>query len=127
MKVQENLDQLYKWQENNNMQFNGTKFQVLRCGLNEELKNDTTYFTDNMENVIDRFESVKDLGMIMSDDARFEDHIEKVTKTVRQKVGWIVTTFYTRKTNHMKHLWRHWCSVTLTTAVNCICQAKVKE
>ena len=33
-----------------------------------------------MENVIDRFESVKDLSMIMSDDARFHDHIEKVTK-----------------------------------------------
>ena len=28
--VQENLDQLYKWQESNNMKFNGTKFQVVR-------------------------------------------------------------------------------------------------
>ena len=59
-----------------------------------------------MENVIDRFESVKDLGMIMSDDARFHDHIEKVTKKVRQEVWWIVRTFYTRKTNHMKQLWK---------------------
>ena len=43
MKVQENLDQLYKWQENNNMQFNGTKFQVLRYGPNKELKNDVIW------------------------------------------------------------------------------------
>ena len=81
MRVQENL---YKWQEDNNMQFNGTKFQVMRHGLNEDVKNDTIYFTDNMENVIDRFTSVKDLGMILSDDSRFEEHIDKVSKTVRQ-------------------------------------------
>ena len=106
IKVQENLDTLYKWQENNNMQFNGTKFQVLRYGLNEDVKNDTIYFTDNMENIIERFSSVKDLGMILSDDARFEEHIEKVSKTVRQKVGWITRTFFTRNTDHMKHLWK---------------------
>ena len=73
IKVQENLDTLYKWQENNNMQFNGTKFQVLRYGLNEDVKNDAIYFTDNMENIIDRFSSVKDLGMILSDDVSLKN------------------------------------------------------
>ena len=44
--------------------------------------------------------------MILSDDVRFEEHIEKVSKTVRQKVGWITRTFFTRNTQHMKHLWK---------------------
>ena len=42
----------------------------------------------------------------MSDDAKFEEHIEKVSKTVRQKVGWITRTFFTRNTDHLKHLWK---------------------
>ena len=60
---------------------------------------DTLYFTDNMENVIDRFSSVRDQGMMLSDDARFEEHVEKVSKTVRQKVGWITRTLFTRNTS----------------------------
>ena len=68
VKVHENLDKLYKWQNINNMKFDGPKFQVLRYGPNEEVKNDTVYSTDNMENVIHIFSSVRDLRMILSDD-----------------------------------------------------------
>ena len=49
---------------------------------------------------------VKDLGVILTENARFESHIEKVSKTVRQKIGWIMRTFYTRITQHLKHLWK---------------------
>ena len=88
------------------MKFNGTKFQVVRYGANENIKNDTTYFTDKMENIIEQFSTVKDLGVILTEDTRFESHIEKVSKTVRQKIGWIMRTFYTRNTKHLKHLWK---------------------
>ena len=33
--LQVSLDQLYKWQEENNMKFNGDKFQVLRLGKHQ--------------------------------------------------------------------------------------------
>ena len=49
---QENLEKLNKWQSDNNMKFNGSKFQLLRYSSNENLKKDTVYFTPNMENVI---------------------------------------------------------------------------
>ena len=49
--LQMNLDLLYLWQEENKMLFNGTKFQLLRYGQNEDINNDTLYFTDNTENV----------------------------------------------------------------------------
>ena len=104
--LQMNLDLLYLWQEENKMLFNGTKFQLLRYGPNEDLKNDTLYFTDKTENVIERFSSLRDLGMILSDDAKFNAHIDKVSKKVRQKVGWIMRSFYTRSLNHMKQLWK---------------------
>ena len=80
--MQENLEKLYEWQTKNNMKFNGKKFQVLRYGSNEELKNNTMYFTEETENVIEQFSELRDLGIILSDDAKFSKHIDKIVKTV---------------------------------------------
>ena len=64
-KLQKNLDLLFELQEENNMLFNGSKYQVLRYGPNEDLKNETLYFTDNTEHIIERFSSLRDLGVTM--------------------------------------------------------------
>ena len=104
--LQEDLDALYKWAEENNMKFNGKKFQVMRYGSDEDLKNDTLYFTENTENIVERQETIRDLGVMMSDDASFKDHIDKVMKKVRQKTGWVLRTFYSRKTMLMKTLFK---------------------
>ena len=45
------------------MEFNKKKFQVVRYGLNEELKENTIYFAGNYDEVIVRFDSVWDLGI----------------------------------------------------------------
>ena len=45
------------------MVFNGSKFQVMRYGDNEDLKNDINYFTDETSEIIDRFETLRDLGV----------------------------------------------------------------
>ena len=104
--LQEELDILYKWADENNMKFNGKKFQVVRYGKDENLKNETLYFTENTENIVERQEVVRDLGVLMSDDATFKDQIEKVAKKVRQKIGWVLRTFYSRKTLLMKTLFK---------------------
>ena len=59
------------------MKFNGSKFQCIRYGQNEDLKNDTVYLTANMEGVIDQSSNLRDLGVILSDDAKFDLHIKK--------------------------------------------------
>ena len=41
-----------------------------------------------MEDVIQQFSSLSDLGVIISDNVKFNEHIEKVTKVVRKKIGW---------------------------------------
>ena len=104
--LQEELDILYEWAEENNMKFNGKKFQVVRYGKDENLKDETLYFTENTENIVERYETVRDLGVMMSDDATFKDQIEKVAKKVRQKTGWVLRTFYSRKTLLMKTLFK---------------------
>ena len=74
--LQNELDILYKWAEENNMEFNGKKFQVVRYGKDENLKDETLYFTENTENIVERQETVRDLGVMMSDDASFKDQID---------------------------------------------------
>ena len=77
-----------------------------RYGHNEELKNNTDYFSGNYEEVIERFDSIRDLGVQMSDDASFNEQIEKVCKKSRQKSGWIFRTFYCRRPDFLKQMFK---------------------
>ena len=77
---QEDLDQFYDWALKNNMSFNESKFVVLRYGKNTTLKQNTTYFTENLNLPIDEFDHHKNLGVIMSADGKFDDHISSVIK-----------------------------------------------
>ena len=103
-KLQVELAKLDKWAKDNNMEFNKKKFQVMRYGQNEELKNSTTYFAGNYDEVIDRYASLRDLGIQLSDDGTFEEHIENICKKARQKCGWLMRTFYNRNCKFMKEM-----------------------
>ena len=72
----------------------------------KNIKDDTLYFTDNMEDVIERYEKLKDLGIIMNDKVDFTDHVTNVTKKTRHKMGWIIGSFHCRKTHFMKHMFK---------------------
>ena len=56
---QDDLEELYKWQKENNMMFNGTKFEVLRYGKNEDIKNTCNYLTPNDEEIIEKKSSLR--------------------------------------------------------------------
>lgn len=94
--LQNDLNKMYTWALENNMQFNGTKFQLMRFGDNEDLKENTIYFTEDMKEVIERFEKVKDLGVIINENASFKDQLEHAVKKARKKMGWILRTFHCR-------------------------------
>ena len=92
--LQDDLNKLYEWAKTNNMVYNATKFQVIRYGNNKELKEDTNYFTEDTGELIERFETLRDLGEILSDEATFSAHIQHVEQKVRRKIGWVLRTFY---------------------------------
>ena len=102
--LQEDLDIIYSWEKKNNMKFNGGKFLVLRYGRNETIKENTLYFTSEMQDIIQQVDHCRDLGVIMQDDATFTLQIEKVCKKVKQKCGWILRTFYNRSGHFMRHM-----------------------
>ena len=51
-------------------------------------------------------ENLRDLGVIISNDATFTNHIRHVCSKVNQKSGWIFRTILTRNTQVMKFLWK---------------------
>ena len=95
--LQADLDKLYNWQENNNMLFNGNKFEVLRYGNNTELKDSTSYFTPNYLDVIEEKDNLRDLGIMITNDGKFSNHVEHVCSKVKHKSGWITGTLQCRK------------------------------
>ena len=102
--AQETLDKVYRWACLNNMEFNDLKFIVQRFGNKQELKDNTTYFTDNMTEVISAAESHRDLGVQVSANGDFKEHICNVIKNVRRKIGWICRTFMDRSACFMKRM-----------------------
>ena len=55
--LQEELEKLYIWETENNMKFNGKKFELLRFGKNSNLKEDTNYFTQGWTKSLKRKKS----------------------------------------------------------------------
>ena len=104
--LQKDLDIIYQWQSENNMLFNGKKFEMLRYGKNNDLKTNTNYFSPEYQDLIEVKDNLRDLGVIMSDNASFKDHINKVCKSVKQKCGWVLRTFENRETHFMKCMWK---------------------
>ena len=105
VEVQSDLNKIYHWAEQNNMEFNDKKFEVLRYGTNNNIKENTFYLSSNQE-IIEEKEHLRDLGLEMSNSASFADHIDKVCSKVKQKTGWVLRTFNSRSPFFMKTIWR---------------------
>ena len=102
--LQNSLDRIYDWAVRNNMTFNDTKFNLMRYGSNLDNKNNS--YKDPAGVNIKVEHNVKDLGVLMSDDLTFTDHITKVSTTCRKLVYWILRTFHTRSQEPLLKLYK---------------------
>ena len=85
----------------NNMQFNGNKFELRRYGKEREIKSATTYKSYDDSN-IDCKEQVRDLFIMMSITATFTLHIRNIVEKARDKMGWVLRIIYIWKiTQHI--------------------------
>ena len=105
VQFQKDLNLIYEWAESNNMQFNNKKFELLRYGQDEELKKSTSYKSSDGSQIEEKTQ-LRDLGIIMNNEANFNDHVEHIVSKVKQKTGWILRTFMSRKPYVMKLLWK---------------------
>ena len=103
--IQSDLDTIYDWSESNNMLFNDAKFELLRYGMNDSVRDNTYYYT-NTGTIITEKEEVKDLGVIINNDVSFTSHIDAVIESAKQLTSWVLRTFKTRDHGPMLILWK---------------------
>ena len=103
--LQSDLEKVYLWARNNNMLFNNTKLEVLRYGTNTDLKEETTYLCPDGSPIQEK-QSLRDLGITMSNSATFAEHINNTCQKARDMCSWILRTFKTRSPKPMKTLWK---------------------
>ena len=103
--LQKDLLSIYKWSEDNNMSLNDKKFEGLRYGLNEQIKTETDYKTPSGKTITIK-KTVKDLGVLLSDDCTFNEHINSTVEKARNMMSWILRTFRTREAHLMLTLFK---------------------
>lgn len=103
--LQEDLNKIYDWAKRNNAEFNSTKFESLRYGNNEILKQSTSYTASNDE-TIEASAHVRDLGVQMSPEANFSQHISDISISASLKCAWILRVFKTRDRVALVTLWK---------------------
>ena len=92
IQLQEDLKKVYLWAQQNNMSFNENKFELLRYGLNQQIKTVTKYYGPDGSNIPEKTH-VKDLDVQMRNSATFSEHINKVCEKARDMCTWILRTF----------------------------------
>ena len=102
--LQDDLKTIYAWAKSNNMEFNSDKFDTLHYA-SEKDTTPTNYEADNGES-IERQDSLRDLGITMSCEANFKQHIQNKCSSMKDKIGWVLRTFKTRKKDAMLTLWK---------------------
>ena len=103
--LQTDLEMVYQWAIDNNMMFNGKKFEALRYGANDVLKATTSYTSPDGSIIPDK-DHLRDLGVTMSADGSFRQHISQMCQSARNMCGWILRTFRSRSPELMLTLWK---------------------
>jgi len=101
--LQEDLDGVQNWAKENNMKLNEDKFVLVTFNKNPEIKSE--YTLKNGCKVVNSV-TTRDLGVVISNDAKFTAHISKVTSDCRKLMGMIFRTFKTRKDDIMMTLYK---------------------
>ena len=94
-KLQEDLEKIYQWSDDNKMKFNDDKFELISYPVRPENHSQPYYHTRNGSQ-IDNKPELRDLGILLSKEATFSSNINQKVATAKKLVGWILRTFHSR-------------------------------
>jgi len=103
--LQTDLNTVYEWATVNNMMFNSNKFNYMSFHVASTVLSSNAY-TDPDMNLIDQTDHIKDLGITMSYNCDFEQHILSLCKRCSNLSGWILRTFVSRDSDTMLILFK---------------------
>ena len=106
--LQQDINIIYAWADRVNMEFNGDKFECLRCWPHQEKLDLATnhHYKDSSGSDIEEPMTVKDLGVLFSLDLSFKVHIDKMVKQTNKLIGWVFRTFRARSVRVMMTVWK---------------------
>ena len=99
LKMQEDLEEIYKWANNNMMEFNINKFEQISHGETAGLEIQP-YKNPAGEDIISD-NTIRDLGVMCNNNLLFREHIADITMKSKIMSGLIFRTFITRDRNIM--------------------------
>ena len=103
--IQEDLQTMFEWAEKNNMTFNSSKFEMLRYSHPKLSVSELCYVTPD-GTTIKQCSHLRDLGIIMNQNANFDQQIENTVKKAKQTMGWILRSFRSREPTMMMTLFK---------------------
>ena len=103
--LQQDLATIYSWAERVNMTFNCDKFECLRYWPGKISVPDFQYLSPDGTPIIER-EHLRDLGVEISCNLKFDEHIANAVTSASRMVGWAMRTFSRRSRNTMLTIWR---------------------
>ena len=94
-KLQQDLEKVYNWAEENLMEFNEGKFEQMSHGHTENVR-EGTYKTKSGKEIKPK-KTVKDLGVLISKNMSFKEHINDVVQSCKVMIGLLLRSFETRE------------------------------
>ena len=82
--LQSDLEKIFQWSSDNNATFNSEKFECLRYGCDKLIVSSSVYLSNNCS-VIESKPSVRDLGVTISSDGKFDEHVTNTVTSASQK------------------------------------------
>ena len=112
-KLQEDVDAIIKWSEQNNMKLHKDKFQFISHSYekNNTLKilpffPEVCSYRTSETSVLLPVNQVTDLGILVSEDLSWSPHISEIALKARLKAGWVLSVFRTRLPDIMLMLFK---------------------
>ena len=99
--LQDDLNKLYEWAETNNAMFNGEKFEGI--SFPGGLQGSRTYKAPGNINILNK-EHIKDLGVYISNNCQFAEHIKITVKETQKIAAWTLRAFLSREKAVLKVL-----------------------
>ena len=125
--LQCDLDNVYTWATTNNMVFNDGKCQHTSYHHQSKHRSENHIYPSPSLNIINSQQHIRDLGVTMSSDCSFYEHIDLKIKQCCQLTGWILRTFKARDKSTMLTLFKSLVLPRLEYGCQLWCPATVNQ
>lgn len=106
MELKQDLNIIYNWCTENNMKFNSDKFELIVFDTKKRDQDGNKNYFAPSGNIIEEKQNLRDLGIQLSRNLKFSDHISNTVTKAKKMTYWILRTFKNREKETMMTLFK---------------------